>query len=76
DYTPANCKWSTDIEQHNNTSLNVVIDGLTLSQHARANNMSIECLRARMMRGATFKEAISKQPRAYHKTKAKPSRAK
>lgn len=51
-YEPSNCKWSTNIEQSNNTTTNRVIEfyglKLTIAQWSRMINISARTLRARL----------------------------
>lgn len=53
-YEPSNCKWSTDLEQVNNTRYNVrvIYQGvdLTISQWARGLNINNSTLRSRLRR--------------------------
>ena len=64
DYSPDNCKWATDIEQKNNTRLNILIthngQTLSLSQWATKFKISYSVLYQRVRRyGYTFEEAIT-----------------
>lgn len=62
-YSPANCRWATRLEQGQNrrSTVYLTINGLTLSisEHARRNNMPRGTLRSRWVSGKRGEELIS-----------------
>jgi len=63
-YNPENVKWSTKIEQANNTRSNRIIThygrSLTLAQWANASGfLTRACLEKRLLRGWSFERSIS-----------------
>ena len=61
-YCPGNCKWSTCLEQQNNTSYNKIIEyngeEMTVSQAARKYNISVPTLFNRINKWNNIKRAI------------------
>lgn len=61
-YEPGNCRWATDIEQHNNTSANRILvvrgEALTLSQWARRTGLGVSTVRERLRRGWPPERAV------------------
>lgn len=64
DYEPSNCRWSTQIEQANNTSYNhsITINGITknMSQWAKEHGINPQTIYARILRGYSGEELLSK----------------
>lgn len=61
-YSLENCKWSTGVEQQNNTRRNVIVEhdsrSLTLAQWARELNVNTSTLRKRLSRGWSVAQAF------------------
>lgn len=51
DYEPSNCRWATLLEQHQNTRVNVKIDGKCIAEISRDTGLSVGCLNNRVDRG-------------------------
>ena len=62
DYTPDNCKWSTEIEQHNNQSSNILIffngELFTEAELHRKTGVPRTTIQSRRKRGASPEEMI------------------
>lgn len=63
-YEPSNCHWGTKMEQSNNRSNNIFIEGLngikvTLAQAARDNGLKYVTLQYRLKKGMAVTEALT-----------------
>jgi hypothetical protein len=63
-YEPNNCRWSTSIEQANNTSCNhpITINGVTknMSQWAKEYGINVQTIHRRIVSGRSGEELLSK----------------
>lgn len=63
-YSPQNCKWSTSIEQNNNTrrNNNITLNGEThtISEWSRIKGLSRNTIVARLRRGWSIEDSLSK----------------
>lgn len=68
-YEPSNCKWSTNKEQHRNTSRNLLIshngETRTLAGWAEATGIGRATIKARISRGWSISESLTKEVRPY-----------
>ena len=64
-YSPENCRWETPVQQANNTSSNVLIDGKTLAQHARDLKITPEAIRYRIKNGMDPLSTVKKRKKNY-----------
>ncbi len=75
-YEPANCKWSTVIEQANNSRNNRVLtfrgESKTLAQWAREFNMKWDTLRCRLREGWSMERAVTEPLKVQKKRKVQP----
>jgi len=66
-YTPKNCRWATQLQQHNNKSSNVhmTIDGVTrtISEWARHFGIKYSVVKTRYAKGITGIELFAASPR-------------
>lgn len=66
-YEPGNCRWATQTEQMNNTSINVLIDVngemLTRGQISKRYNLNYSTIRYRIAAGWDINKIISTRPR-------------
>lgn len=68
-YEPGNCRWATDQEQLNNTSVNVVVEfrgaRYTIAELARKQGIADDRLRQRLRAGWPVEKAASLPTRRY-----------
>jgi len=73
DYSKENCRWTTRLQQNNNTSANVNIthkgQSMSVSRWAKSLDMSVQTLWSRLYRyGWTVEDALTKPARKLNKT--------
>ena len=59
-YRPENCRWTTMKEQERNRSNNVFFEGKTIPEWSELLGIKVPTLRARIRRGWSISDALSK----------------
>jgi hypothetical protein len=72
-YSPENCRWATDIEQHNNQRNNHQIsyngETKTIAEWARELDIPYHRLRSRIIRGMPIERAFTNKQKFFHRVR-------